>query len=118
MSVHCEMQDERAELLADPERSVAIDDQRLWIEVRAGQLAAWRRVVDDPETRSTIGIRELDEPRIDVHLSRFPARTHAIDPQEKIIGVGFRPVPVVRQREPPSRVHAIRHDRREPLNRL
>ena len=58
-----EVEDPRAELVADPQVTVAIDLQRLGVDVAAGEPPLGRGLVDDREADQPIGIAELDEVR-------------------------------------------------------
>jgi hypothetical protein len=82
------VQQERAELVADPERAVRRPLDRLDVEVAAGQQPVLRRVVDDRERDPVVGVAQRDE-ALDLQApapadARAVVRCEPVDPQQEV----------------------------------
>ena len=93
LAVGVGVDDERPELLAEPERPVRCLAHRLDVEVAAGQDALVGGLVDDRERELAVGIAERDRPADhDVAAPappRPPARAHLVQAQDERARVGL-----------------------------
>jgi hypothetical protein len=54
------VEEERAELVAEPQRAAAVDPERLDVEVPAGEVALLRGLVDELEGDPVVRVAEVD----------------------------------------------------------
>jgi hypothetical protein len=96
------MEQERAELFAEPEVAVPVAAERLDVEVGAGQEALVRVLVDDRERHLAVRVAERDEPS-DLHVAgaaagRLQVEPDAVDAEQEVGRVLLRAVAVVGHR--------------------
>ena len=105
---------ERAELVAEPQR-VADRLDRFDVEIRAGQVALGRVLVDDAERHLAVGIAQ-ERGRDVLDRARLPVRLHHVEHQHGVGRVGLRAEAVVGKREERTVLQVL--DTRQSLHRL
>ena len=116
-----EVQDPRAELVADPEVAVAAALQGLGVDVPAGEQPGARALADDREADPVEGVAErdvvADVDRAGPSVGRLEVGTKVVGADQEVDGVGLAAEAVVGHREDLAAVPSV-DDRREPFDRL